>query len=751
MPDPADLNPYHRAGYELIPLSPPDGPGSSAGKAPCERRWRTNRPLNRELAAAHMEAGRNVGVRLRAGELVIDVDPRNFAPGVDSLATLAALVGLDPAACPAVTTGGGGRHLYLRKPPAVTLVDSLPAHPGVEFKSLGRQVVAAGSVHQTGRRYAWEDWPPLEHAPEAPPALLALAVRPPPAVEGGGMLTPEAVAECLGQLPIANFRDHDQWLAIMMACHHASGGEARAEFVQWAASDPRYAARAWETGRRWDSLRPGKGVTVRTLFRAVLDAGGRLPPEVGAEDDFIGPPAEADKQEQRAEGVSLLEQMNGEYCTVNDGGKFRVFSRQVDPVLKRECYSRHTKADFEALCMHRQVEVPGPNGRSRVTPVGEWWLKHPRHRHYRGVTCDPEGSPPEHLNLWSGWGVEPGDGDWSALRDLIGEVLCDGEEQNFRYVLDWIANMVQRPASPAEAAICFKGDLGVGKGTLGRALLRIAGRHGLPVSSPAHIVGRFNAHLRDCVFLFADEAFWGGDKQGEGALKALITEPLVSYERKGHDLEMGRNMIHVMMASNNEWVIPATLGERRFLMCEANTAKAKSDGARFERVNAQLRSGGLGAMLRDMLVRDIRGWHPRNSIPVTRALVDQIIQGLDHVGTWWYKILQEGRIPGVADWSTRIAVATQLLQDDYAETCDQTAYRGRRSIESVLGRRLDALVPGRRKFQMLVPEGSGLRTDSHGRAVHYELPSLADCRAAFEARLGTTIAWPQPDPDELLR
>jgi hypothetical protein len=35
-------------------------------------------------------------------------------------------------------------------------------------------------------------------------------------------------------------------------------------------------------------------------------------------------------------------------------------------------------------------------------------------------------------------------------------------------------------------------------------------------------VGNFNVHLRDCVMLFADEAFCDGDKQHESVLKTLI-------------------------------------------------------------------------------------------------------------------------------------------------------------------------------------------------------------------------------------
>ena len=55
--------------------------------------------------------------------------------------------------------------------------------------------------------------------------------------------------------------------------------------------------------------------------------------------------------------------------------------------------------------------------------------------------------------------------------------------------------------------------------------MRILGQHALHISNSKHLVGNFNAHLRDCVLLFADEAFYAGDKAHVGVLNSLITEP----------------------------------------------------------------------------------------------------------------------------------------------------------------------------------------------------------------------------------
>src|SRR6185312_9028066 len=99
-------------------------------------------------------------------QLVIDVDPRNG--GTDGFVDLCLELGIDPATWPRVVTGSGGSHYYMTKPAGLAIVDTLDGFPGVEFKSRGRQVVAAGSIHpDTGKFYAWDSkHPPLGDAPK---------------------------------------------------------------------------------------------------------------------------------------------------------------------------------------------------------------------------------------------------------------------------------------------------------------------------------------------------------------------------------------------------------------------------------------------------------------------------------------------------------------------------------------------------------------------------------------------------------
>jgi len=134
---------YSKAGYCLIPLR---------GKIPIESKWQETPPG--KYTAAQLIAV-NYGVALKAGDLVLDVDPRNFTKGDKPLTRLIKDIGVPLGSTFTVRTGGGGVHVYLRKPPDFAVCGDLsPKYQGIEIKSLGRQVVGPGSIHpESGKPY----------------------------------------------------------------------------------------------------------------------------------------------------------------------------------------------------------------------------------------------------------------------------------------------------------------------------------------------------------------------------------------------------------------------------------------------------------------------------------------------------------------------------------------------------------------------------------------------------------------------
>jgi hypothetical protein len=233
---------------------------------------------------------------------------------------------------------------------------------------------------------------------------------------------------------------------------------------------------------------------------------------------------------------------------------------------------------------------------------------------------------------------------------------------------------VQRPQERAEVAVVLRGNEGCGKGIVCTALRRLWGQHGIHISNAKQLVGQFNQHLRDCVFLFADEAFFAGDRQHEGVLKALITEPTLAIEGKYQNVVMTPNLLHVWMSANSEWIVPASHDARRYFVPVVSNNRV-GNTAYFEKLAAEIEHGGLEALLYAMQRRNISKFKHR-TIPQTTALAEQKALSLDTLDQWWLEVLDRGYVFrsrfGAAEFMKWTEfVATQLLLRSYLQWCNE--------------------------------------------------------------------------------
>jgi hypothetical protein len=389
--------------------------------------------------------------------------------------------------------------------------------------------------------------------------------------------------------------------------------------------------------------------------------------------------------------AEMITEFNQQYFVVNEAGKSWVMRWRWETSLDRYILERISFPDFKNLYLNRDI-----NGQS----AGIFWLQHPDRRQYLGgVVFDPTGRPPTNcLNLWQGFAVEPQPGDWGLMRSHIENVTCAGNAEASEYVLNWMARTVQRPELPGEVALVFRGKEGVGKGIVGRWFCRLFGQHGMQIVQAIHLVGRFNAHLRDCIVLFADEAFYAGDKKHEGILKALITEPYLIIEVKFQNVTTAPNRLHLILASNSDWVVPATSDARRYAVFDVSDTKI-GDRSYFTALNKQMEEGGLAAMLYDIQIRDISQFEVRD-FPQTSALKMQKTLSLNSLQRWWLAVLERGYL-----WRSRHGAqyfrewqefySSALLRDSYSQWCEENRPHDRKSGEA-LGKFLkDLYTPAR--------------------------------------------------------
>ena len=82
------------------------------------------------------------------------------------------------------------------------------------------------------------------------------------------------------------------------------------------------------------------------------------------------------------------------------------------------------------------------------------------------------------------------------------------------------------------------------------------------------------------------------------------------------------NRLHVMMASNERWVVAASMNSRRYFVLEVSDAR-KGDFPYFDAIVKQMQAGGgYEAMPHDLLTRDISAFNVRD-VPTTEGLQRQ--------------------------------------------------------------------------------------------------------------------------------
>lgn len=466
-------------------------------------------------------------------------------------------------------------------------------------------------------------------------------------------------------------------------------------------------------------------------FDTKEEAAERLSIMIESANPYISPvtksdnPVESPPKDSRE---SIIDKFNSNYAVAMIGGKFTILHEIQNLVFNRPDVEFWDKESFRAFHKNKTVSVMVDKKVKEISEA-DIWLNSPDRREYKGVVFEPgKKEIPEYYNLYRGLGIAPKQGDWSLMKTHIREVIASGHNEINDYILAWMARIVQDPGGERPGvAIVLRGKQGTGKGVFATNFGAIFGNHFLPITQPSLVTGRFNAHLKDALVVFIDEGFWTGDKRAEGVLKGWVTEKEIVCEPKGRDAFSIKNHMNFIMASNNDWVVPAGFEERRFFTIDISDKHMK-DTAYFYALLNQMDKGGREAMLYDLLNLDISDCDLRN-FPRTEALLDQMTHSMSPVEKFWYEGLRAGQIDENTGWPLHIQ--TSELYKKFLE------------FSKNLGERFH--IPGSefgKKLKDLCEPLDKKRLTAGVRQVnHYIIPPIEECRKHFEMKVGMQINW----------
>ena len=242
--------------------------------------------------------------------------------------------------------------------------------------------------------------------------------------------------------------------------------------------------------------------------------------------------------------------------------------------------------------------------------------------------------------------------------------------------------------------------------------------------------------------MFADESFFAGDRQHENILKALITEDSLMIERKGIDAVQAKNRIKLLMASNNDWVAPASRDERRYFVLDVSSERI-GDTQYFKDLHGDINNDDVkAAFLFDMLSLNLSEFVV-SKVPETSGLQSQRLQSLDSFGKYWTDVLERGYLLETTvggndgyDFSAWVnEPAIELISAGYQQWIWKHRL-GKFDIasQSVIGRRLTKWYGSKKRSRERRVAGcdyQGNKIMTGDRAAYYSLGSLEDATKAF--------------------
>jgi hypothetical protein len=213
-----------------------------------------------------------------------------------------------------------------------------------------------------------------------------------------------------------------------------------------------------------------------------------------------------------------------------------------------------------------------------------------------------------------------------------------------------------------------------------------------------------------------------------------------------------------MMASNSDWVVPASHDERRYFVLDVSD-KRIGDRQYFNELAEQMQDGGLAAMIHELLQRDISKFEVRD-IPHTEALAEQKALSLDSLDKWWLAVLERGFVwesrYGITDFlQWRPFASTLLLHKSYLQWCHRNRVT-RPKDATQLGKRMTEMYqsarPWRHEIIGEVEAYSGnvedeLQVINQYRPHGYDVGDLSEARARFSEIRGVAVDWPDEEPE----
>jgi hypothetical protein len=297
-----------------------------------------------------------------------------------------------------------------------------------------------------------------------------------------------------------------------------------------------------------------------------------------------------------------------------------------EPCLHTHIDLQHYYCDWKYWGMNKKGDI------EKMSFISAW-LDDNKKRVVDRIVMDPTKRMKSVYNMWRGFTAEnlpPVNNE--SLADLIkpiikhiDDVITAGVKEHTDWILDYLANIIQRPANKTQVAISLYGTQRCGKGIIFEFFRhKVLGKHcSFQTPKPERdLFGRFATGALGCVCLQVDEVKSLHDHADQ--LKDFITNPTLNIEKKGKDVFVVDNLVNLILTSNNANALTVSADDGRFALFHCSSVH-KGNAVYFKELGNHLDQPEVArAFYQHLLSRDLSAYPNsfQHSRPITEYYRD---------------------------------------------------------------------------------------------------------------------------------
>ena len=330
------------------------------------------------------------------------------------------------------------------------------------------------------------------------------------------------------------------------------------------------------------------------------------------------------------------------------GGKQLILNLETNTFMRLKDAKEHFTEDkwfvevYEEVGVAKNVQMVKKNG-------FELWFKNPKFS-YQEVVDDAE-LPYGHNDIngvetWNRYEApefKDGSGTYTEFFNHIKENVCNGNIETYNFVKKWIFHLIKYPNSKNGIVLALKGEQGTGKSFIYTILsMFFAEGYTKTINTSEELMNRFNSAYANNYLISLEEAVFAGTKKSGawGKLKDLITNKKITLEKKGLEPMVVDNNLHIMITTNEDWVAPKEVNDRRYLILRTNNNRL-NDQKYFQGIIKDMKEGGLKKLyetaIADASITREMVWN----IPETKESIEDLIYTASQTTRLWIRLVED--------------------------------------------------------------------------------------------------------------